>query len=140
MLYEVITAHEYSHGRGKIKGIIDYYKKHSAWEIDRNELSQPFVLPEHLRGWDGDGVICEIYTPGDLDNIASLSVPCVNTSSSELAVNVPSVRTDNHEIGCMAASHLTECKLDHFAFVGPIGLRHARERYEGFSRSSYNFV
>jgi LacI family transcriptional regulator len=35
----------------------------------------------------------------------------------------------------MAAEHLMECKLDHFAFFGPIGLCHVRERYEGFSRT-----
>ncbi len=130
-----IVAHEYAHGREKIKGIIDYYRKHSAWDIHRNELSQPFVMPEDLVGWDGDGVISEIYTVEDVKNMASLSVPCVNTSSSELAINFPSVRVDNHEIGCMAAAHLVECKLDNFAFAGPIELRHVRERYEGFSRT-----
>lgn len=130
-----IIAHEYAHGREKLKGIIDYYRKHCAWDIHRNEQSQPFVTPEELADWSGDGVICEIYTQADAEQIAALAIPCVNTSSSELAVNIPSVRMDNHEIGSMAAAHLVECKLDHFAFVGPVGLRHVRERYEGFSRA-----
>ncbi len=130
-----IVAHESAHGRGKIKGIIDYYRKHSAWEIHRNELSQPFVMPEDLAGWEGDGVISEIYTAEDAANIEALQIPVVNTSSSELALNFPSVGVDNHAIGRMAAEHLIGCKLDRFTFVGPIGLRHVRERYEGFSKA-----
>lgn len=130
-----IIAHEYEHGRGKLKGIIDYYCKHAAWDIHRNAQSQPFVTPNELAGWNGDGVICEIYTDDDVAAMATLAMPCVNTSSSELAINFPSVRVDNHEIGSMAAAHLVECKLDHFAFVGPVELRHVRERYEGFSRA-----
>ncbi len=127
-----IVAHEYAHGRRKIKGIIDYYRKHSAWEIHRNALSQPFVLPEDLAKWDGDGVIGEIYTEEDIAIFNSLSMPIVNTSSSEFADDFPSVRVDNHAIGRMAAEHLIECKLDNFAFVGRTDLCHVRERYEGF--------
>lgn len=127
-----ITAHEYAHGREKIMGIIDYYRKHSAWEIHRNELSQPYVMPESLAGWDGDGIVGEIYTDADAANLSALGIPLVNTSSSEIARDIPTVGVDNHAIGRMAAEHLVECKLDNFAFVGVVGLSHVRERYEGF--------
>lgn len=127
-----IVAHEYAHGRRKIKGIIDYYGKHSAWEIYRNEESQPFVMPENLTDWDGDGVIGEIYTAEDVAIYNTLSIPVVNTSTSPFGNDFPSVRVDNHAIGRIAAEHLVECKLDNFAFVGPAGLFHARERHEGF--------
>ncbi|VGO14193.1 Xylose operon regulatory protein [Pontiella desulfatans] len=129
-----IVAHEYAHGREKIKGIIDYYRKHSAWEIHRNELAQPYVMPESLVGWDGDGVIGEIYTGTDAANLGSLKIPLVNTSSNDAAREFPTVGVDNHAIGQMAAEHLVECKLDRFAFVGLTGLCHVRERYEGFSQ------
>lgn len=130
-----IVAHEYAHGRRKIEGIIDYYRKHSAWEIHRNAESQPFVMPEDLSNWNGDGVISEIYTAEDVAIFNSLSIPIVNTSSSSLVNDFPSVRVDNHAIGRMAAEHLVECKLDNFAFVGPEGLFHARERHEGFTQA-----
>ncbi|MDF7824604.1 XylR family transcriptional regulator [Pontiellaceae bacterium B12227] len=127
-----IVAHEYAHGRQKIKGIIDYYRKHSAWEIHRNELAQPYVLPESLTGWHGDGIIGEIYTKSDADNLSCTGVPLVNTSSNETAREFPTVGVDNYAIGQMAAEHLVECKLDNFAFVGVTSLCHVRERYEGF--------
>jgi LacI family transcriptional regulator len=130
-----IVAHEYAYGREKIKGIIDYYRKHSAWEIHRNKLSQPFVMPEDLKGWDGDGVVGEMYTAEDAAVLGTLSMPFVNTSSSEFARDLPSVGVDNHAIGRMAAEHLVECKLDNFAFVGPVELFHVWERYEGYVRS-----
>ena len=130
-----IVAHEYSHGRRKIQGIIDYYRKHCAWEILRNEMSQPFVMPEDLVGWTGDGVIGEIYTPADAEILAELPMPFVNTSSTVLARDLPAVGVDNHAIGRMAAEHLVECKLDNFVFVGPVGLYHVKERYEGYSEA-----
>ena len=133
-----IIAHEYAHGRRKILGIIDYYRKHCAWEILRNEFSQPFVVPEDLSGWDGDGIIGEIYIEEDAEHLLSLGIPVVNTSSSDLVQDVPSVGVDNHAIGQMAAGHLVDCKLDNFAFIGPKGLRHVRERLEGFSQSLEN--
>ena len=127
-----IVAHEYAHGRQKIKGIIDYYRKHSAWEIHRNELAQPYVLPESLAGWDGDGIVGEIYTEADAANLSAGGIPLVNTSSNEIARKFPTVGVDNHAIGRMAAEHLIECRLDNFAFVGVTALCHVRERYEGF--------
>lgn len=129
-----IVSHEDDHGRRKIMGIIDYYRKHAAWKIHRNALSQPFVMPEELAGWDGDGVIGEIYTDEDVAIFESLSIPVVNTSSSEIAKDLPSVRVDNHTIGRMGAEHLIKCKLDNFAFIGPNGLCHVNERCEGFTQ------
>jgi LacI family transcriptional regulator len=130
-----IVAHDYSYQRRKIQGIIDYYSKHCAWEIHRNQLLQPFVMPEDLVEWNGDGIIGEIYSEADLDHLLSLGIPVVNTSSSDIARAVPSVSVDNQAVGCMAAEHLVECKLDRFAFVGPRGLCHVRERLEGFSQA-----
>jgi LacI family transcriptional regulator len=129
-----IVAHEYAYGREKIKGVIDYYSKHSAWEIRRNELSQPFVATKDLAGRDGDGVIGEIYTAEDVAMVAGLPMPFINTSSSDLAADFPSVSVDNHAIGHMAAVHLLGCRLDSFAFVGPAGLCHVQKRFEGFSQ------
>jgi len=128
-----IGVREYSHQRLKIQGIIEYYTKHCAWELHRGEQLRPFSLPEDLRGWKGDGVIGEIYDPEDLENLVSLGIPVVNTSSSELAREVPTVSVDNHTIGQMAAEHLVACKLDNFAFIGPERLSHVQERMEGFS-------
>lgn len=127
-----IIAHEYSFGREKIKGIIDFYQKHSAWDIHRNEMSQPFVALQDLAGWDGDGVICEVYSDDDVESLYSLSMPCVNTSSRTRVLNVPSVCMDNVAIGGIGAEHLVACKLDHFAFIGPMEFHHVSERYEGF--------
>ena len=123
----------YAHQRGLIQGIIDYYQEHCAWQFYRNELSQPFVASGDLFGWKGDGVIGEIYSEADLHAFRSLSIPFVNTTSTELTHEFPTVHVDNHAIGRMAAEHLLECELDSFCFVGPTRLCHARERMEGFA-------
>lgn len=131
----VVTMSEYAYGRKKIQGIIDYYSRHCAWDIYRNEMSQPFVSAEELRDWDGDGIIGEIYDEQTAELIASLGIPFVNTASTDLAEQFPSVMLDNQAIGWMAAKHLIERKLDQFAFVGPSGLWHIQQRFEGFSEA-----
>lgn len=127
-----MAVHEYAYQRRKIQGVIDYYTKHSNWEIYRNELLQPFILPEELAGWKGDGVVGEIYSKIDAELLCSLGIPLVNTTSSDVAPDVPTVTTDNLAIGQMAAMHLIERNLDRFAFVGPMGLGHVQGRLAGF--------
>lgn len=130
-----ITAHEYAYGREKIKGLIEYYSRHAAWEVQRNELSQPFVRFPSLRNWSGDGVVGEIYSEEDGAIARELEAFYVNTSSSRHAEGLPSVRIDNQIVGEMGADHLSEMDLDNFLFVGPTDLLHVQERYEGFIRA-----
>ncbi|MEM6886286.1 MAG: hypothetical protein AAF571_14780, partial [Verrucomicrobiota bacterium] len=130
-----IIAHEYAYGREKIKGLIEYYSRHTTWEIDRNKLFQPFVKFSALKNWKGDGVVGEIYNERDGDIARSLTMPYVNTSSSFHAEGLPSVRIDNKLVGKMGADHLLQLGVDHFLFVGPTDLLHVHERYQGFSKS-----
>ena len=130
-----IYSHEYTYGQRKLQGIIEYYRRSSAWMIHRNALSQPFVKLSDLEGWKGDGVIAEIYGESDTERLLSLGLPVVNTSSAGVDDRVPSVSTDNHAIGRMAAEHLVGSNVDRFAFIGPEGLFHSRERFDGFSKT-----
>lgn len=131
----VIPSSSYTYGRERIKGVIDYYRKHSEWEIEYDELLRPFIEPSELVSWEGDGVIGEVYSEEDVELFKSLGVPFVNTSSSELGDGFYSVSPDNHAIGQMAARHLTLSELDHFVFVGATRFRHVEERYQGFAQS-----
>lgn len=129
----MIAVRDYAYGQRKIQGIIDYYSRHCAWDIYRNDMSQPFVSAEELETWTGDGIIGEIYEKETAELIESLGIPFVNTSSTDLASPFSSVMLDNQAIGRMAAEHLMERRLDHFAFVGVKGLWHVQQRFEGFS-------
>ena len=129
-----IAAHEYSYQRRKIRGIIDYYQKHCTWDILRNEQGQPFTTYSTLSKGSCDGVIGELYDDSDVELVNKLSVPFVNTSSSTLVPDAPTVCVDNHAIGRMAAEHLLELELDHFAFIGPTGLGHSEIRRQGFEK------
>ncbi len=121
--------------REKIMGLIDYYSRHSHWAMHRNELSQPFVRLSSLKGWDGDGVVTEFYSQAERDIVDSLSMPVVNTSSSDFAEGIPTVRVDNKLVGEMAAKHLMECDVDSFVFVGPTDIFLVRGRYAGFKEA-----
>ncbi|MDF7824525.1 substrate-binding domain-containing protein [Pontiellaceae bacterium B12227] len=132
----LMQVRDYSYGRKKVQGIIDYQNRHCAWDIYRNAMGQPFVeTPAELKGWDGDGIVGEAYDEKTIDLVKSLDVPFVNTASAGCTGPFPSVMLNNRLIGKMAARHLIERKLDRFAFVGPRNLWYVRERYEGFSEA-----
>lgn len=130
-----IMAEGHAYLREKIMGLIDYYSRHSHWAMHRNELSQPFVRLSSLQGWQGDGVVSEIYTQADRDMADSLSMPFVNTASGDFAEGIPTVRVDNKLVGEMGAKHLMECDVDSFFFVGPMNLSMAKVRYAGFKEA-----
>lgn len=130
-----ILAEGDAYPREKILGLIDYYSKHSHWAMHRNKLSQPFVRLSSLEDWDGDGGVSEIYTQAERDIVDSLSMPFVNTSSSDYATGIPLVSVDNELVGEMGAKHLMECDVDSFLFVGPTDVSYVRKRYGGFKRT-----
>lgn len=130
-----ILARGNAYPRDKIFGLINYYSKHSQWEIHRNQFSQPFVDLASLSKWNGDGAVGEIYTQDERDLVDALSMPFVNTSSSENALGLPSVSVDNELIGEMGAKHLMECDVDKFIFVGPTDIPFVQQRYNGFKRA-----
>ena len=78
-----------------------------------------------------------ILDSGKLDwrSLAQLKVPIVDFADHGNSRPWPFVRYDQAEIGRMAAAHLLERKLDKFAFIGPAGLCHVRERLEGFTQA-----
>lgn len=130
----MISVHEHTYGYEKIGGIIDYYSRHSAWDIYRNEWGQPIINnPQELKAWDGDGIIGEVYDEKTADLISALGIPFVNTASADLGGRFPGVMLNNRLIGKIAAEHLIELKLDQFAFVGPQNHWYAHERCKGFS-------
>ena len=132
----MLLVRDYAYGQRKLRGIIDYYSRHCAWDIYRNETGQPFVeRPEELKKWEGDGIIGEAYDENTARMIKDLGIPFVNTASTSLIDPFPSVILDNRLIGKMAAEHLLERELDQFAFVGPQNLWYVQQRFEGFSET-----
>lgn len=63
----------------------------------------------------------------------SSMVPAVNISNSVPRFGLPSVISDDTEVGRLAARHFLAQRLRSFAVFAPVDTRYAREREQGFS-------
>lgn len=107
-----------SYGRGILQGIAKYNRAHGGWSTFFRPEGPKTPPPAWLRGWKGDGILARI-DPRELTALSRRSrVPIVNLRGSGDALPFPHVTTDNAEVGQLAAVHLLERGLRHFALFG----------------------
>jgi len=121
-----------SYCRELLLGIHDYLCAHEGWAV---------YLAEHGRGahaagfadWQGDGVIARIDTPATEAAVRAKRLPTVNVSGSELAREFPAVIADGAALGRLAAAHLLERGLRHFAYCGDCRFAWAQDYQQHFT-------
>ena len=89
----VETSREY--GRGLLRGIIRYQRKHGPWSItfQPHGLGEP--PPPWLRTWKGDGIIARINDVATAEALMRLKVPLIDLRASLPGLNLPIVGIDN---------------------------------------------
>lgn len=129
----LVPAHS-GWGRGVIKGISAFANRHGPWQLHVEAEGERRVLP---RGWQGDGVIARISTPTVARDLAAVGVPLVNVSAIQLEsaslASIPRVCNDLRACGTMAARHLLDRGLRHFAYVGLPKLAFVQEHRDAFA-------
>jgi LacI family transcriptional regulator len=130
------TSTEY--GRGLLRGIVRYSHLHGPWSL--------YVAPGHLeqalpraKSWSGSGIIARIRSPEMAKLIRATGLPFVASSLDEFRTPGPGdkfgeIRTNSAAIARMAAAHLVERGLGHFAFCGFVGSGWSLAREEAFAR------
>ena len=130
------TSTEY--GRGLLRGIVRYFRLHGPWSL--------YVAPGHLeqalpkaKSWSGSGIIGRIRSPEMAKLIRATRVPFVASSLDESRASAHGdkfgeIRTNSAAIGWMAAEHLVDRGLRHFAFCGFVGCAWSSRREEVFSQ------
>lgn len=119
-------------GRGLLRGIISFARqKNNTWQFS-SESSDPPLGRSLPANWHGDGVICKINTLELHQAIKAQGVPAVNVAmpAPGLHLTLPSVLSDYERVGRMAADHLLDCGLQHFAYWSATALPH--RHYNGF--------
>lgn len=113
-------------GRGILRGILRYERIHGPWGL--------YVMPGDLeqawpavRAWGGTGIIARIPTQRIAKSILSSRLPtiAVDLWKDQLKPSNPLSRlselyVDSYAVGRMAAEHLLERKLPHYAYVREI--------------------
>lgn len=112
----VETSREY--GRGLLRGIIRYQRKHGPWSItfQPHGLGEP--PPAWLRTWKGDGIIARINDTATVRALLRLKIPLIDLRASLPGLNLPIVGIDNRLVVHMAVEHFLERGFRHFAFCG----------------------
>ncbi|MCW1924812.1 HAD-IA family hydrolase [Luteolibacter arcticus] len=132
-------------GPGTIGGVVDFMRGHESWRlITENDSFGEMEAVKIDKDWRGDGLILFRATERELASYRERGMAVVLTSTEGPDLGYPRVVPDNPEIGRLAARHLIECQLAHFAFLArgetfyreeqfAPGLRvYARQRLKGF--------
>jgi LacI family transcriptional regulator len=119
-------------GRAILAGITQYMHEHESWAISLEPGSMNELAGSWLTNWRGDGIIVRLYDERVLGAVARLRVPAVDVLGAQPHPDIPLVRVDNVAIARLAAEHLMERGLRHFAFYGLQGAGWSMARRDAF--------
>jgi LacI family transcriptional regulator len=128
----VLVESSRGYGRGLLHGVATYVREHGPWTIHNHERRLYDVAPEWLRRWRGDGIIARVASRRLAGQIARLRVPTVDLLGLHHIKNVPVIITDHRAVARLAADHLLDRGLVHFAFCGFAGIHFSEKRAEYF--------
>ena len=142
-----------AYGPRILSGVVDFMREHELWQLATENNSYGEMEDVTLdKGWAGDGLILFRATEEELQTFRSRGQAVVLTSTEGPDLGFPRVVPDNAAIGRMAAEHLVESAVPHFAFLArgetfyreaqfASGLRrYARERLGGFRAKLAEFA
>ena len=126
------------YGRALLRGIVRYSRLNGPWGFYVTPGDFEQVLPR-MRSWGGTGIIARIETPEVARAILASGLPTIALDLSEdqlrldhRLARLSEVASDSHGAARMAAEHLLERGLRHYAFVGVRGRVWSDRREEGF--------
>jgi len=125
---------EATHGRGIMRGIIQYTHTYGHWDV-YSDQGIPIITLDKLTEWQGDGIIANIGSEEQLAIINSKGIPVINVSNTLPKVDLPSVVHDEEAIGMLGAEHFLERGFRYFAFCGDLHFAWSISRRHGFEKA-----
>ncbi len=120
-------------GRGVLEGISRYLLQNPPWQVQLDLRELLVTPPAWLNRWEGDGIITRSTTPEMAELILHRGIPTVNLTDIYGDQGIPAIWNDHQAIGQMAAEHLIQRGLNHFAFCGFSDHHWSTERRIGFA-------
>jgi LacI family transcriptional regulator len=127
-----------SYGRGLIQGIARYHHQHAAnWSIYFRPHGLADPPPTWLSEWSGDGILARLGSRSAADIVRRTGAAVVNLRGTVPDLTFPYVTVDNAGVANLAAQHLLERGVEHFAFCGrPRGINPSLDqRSDAFKRA-----
>src|SRR5438270_10941379 len=120
------------YGWGLLRGVADYVREHGPWSVYLQRHSLYDFPPRWLASWHGDGILARVENPQLASAIRSRAVPCVDLRGRLPDLGMPALLTDDAAGARLAAEHLLECGLRHFAYCGFVGVTYSDVRARVF--------
>ncbi len=126
----LVFNHNLAYSRGVLRGIKHYAQRQPHWILVPLD-TEGLTLPAQ-RALRPAGLIAHVFSVFLAKTLRALRRPLVNTSAVLRDLPFPRVGVDHVAVGRLAAEHLRERGLRHFAFVGHPRHLYATQREEGF--------
>jgi LacI family transcriptional regulator, galactose operon repressor len=107
-----------SYGRGLLRGVAKYNHEHAGWSTYFHPHGLGDPPPAWLMNWKGDGILARVETRQIADVLSRSGAAVVNLRGTVADLGFPYVGPDHALIARLAAEHLLERGLRHFAFCG----------------------
>lgn len=131
----VFVQLDLEYGRGLLRGVARYFRPH------RDVTVLKFIKPERytrdaILRLRPDGVIAQVWGRDNERVLAGLGLPVVNVSGMLRHSLLPTVNSDDVEVGRVALRHLHSRNLRNFAYVGDRHHAASRLRWSGFAEGA----
>jgi len=120
------------YGRKLQQRIAAYARAHGPWSFYRQERVLGDAAPGWLEGSDCDGIIARIENRKMARQLQQMHVPTVDLIGRYDLEGIPTIATDQRAVARLAADHLLERGVRHFAYCGFTGLYYSEERLRHF--------
>lgn len=107
-----------AYGRGLLLGLARYVREHGHWAVFLQERDLGDFSPDWLDRWEGDGIIARIENETMAAAIRRRGLPTVDLRNLLPNLGMPSVHNDDVVTARLAADHLLERGMPHFAYCG----------------------
>ncbi len=125
-----------SYARELLQGVRAWVGENGPWSLRLTEQGRGAAVPAWLRRWDGDGVIARVENGRIARALRATKLPVIDVSAALPRLVFPRVATETAGVAELAATHLIERGLRHFAYCGDRRFHWARRRGEAFARDT----
>ena len=123
----------YGYGRGVMSGAMACLADHP--EVEILWFQEDYPPADMLREWGAEGIMGIFSKQRPQERYLSLNVPMVNVSSYPCPPPVVNVGVDQEQVGRLAAEHLQETGLSHFAYLGVRNYQFSKDRGRAFKEA-----
>lgn len=120
------------YGRAILAGVSRFLRTREDWSVFIEESDHRADVPEWICDWDGDGILSRSPSDRLRATVRRKRTPLVSLVDEVETAAVPAVRSDDREIGRLAAEHLLKIGHRRFAFCGFRNLAWSDRRHQGF--------